>query len=448
MAKADESQQNDTQRTGAAPRTFSSKDVHKRRTKRGLFARPKAKADSGADANTDANTDADTDSQEAIDSSIAENASAEDALAENDTSEDVSTEEGSVSNSNSNPADAGAHPDDDDTVTEADFPENVEGLFNPDEEAEGEFDEAAEAGLYEESADFDPEYEPEHGSDARPASPKRKTQLKTILKRIFIGIIAVVIVAAVGLCSAFAWDRWGRYDDFTDMQGQWYIAGTTASVEIDGHTIHLTKDISYDYQLDDHAKTLTYSFGPMEGQGRYWFSGDRRFLALTDGESFTGVSTMFEDLAHLCTDIVQGGGATGTQLPRGDGVITLCREPGKLAGLLEDAMARAKKRAAREREQKQRELERKETAAEAAEAAEWAETEDEAADGTVGAEAYDVAGDTYEAADAQESEDEATDEEGGEYGESEEGDYASEDDEDGEDQVYGEEPAEEDDDGE
>lgn len=193
-----------------------------------------------------------------------------------------------------------------------------------------------------------------------------KGKRRFALRGIALAVLLVVLVVVVGVGAAFAWNRWGRFDDHADMQGQWYVLGTTVPVTIDERSIHLTDDVSYEYEIDDHGKTIRYTFGPMQGQGRYWFSDDRKFFAITDGEGYTGAATAFEDIAHSFT---AEEGATGAKLPDGEGVIVFGREPGWLASIAQEAGSRAREIAEARKAQERAEAERK-AAEEKAEAAE------------------------------------------------------------------------------
>ena len=208
----------------------------------------------------------------------------------------------------------------------------------------------------------------EQGEDASGETPQptkaKLPKLKVTPKRVLFVLVGIVLIAAVGFCSVFAWNRWGRYDDHADMQGQWYVAGTTVPVTIDENSIRLTDEVSYTYTIDDHDKMIRYTFGPMEGQGRYWFSDDRGFLAITDGEGFTGVGNTFDDLVHSFVGFSSANGASGAKLPEGDGVIVFCREPGILAQMAKEAAERALQRA---EAQKAEEAKKKEAAEKAAE---------------------------------------------------------------------------------
>ena len=142
-------------------------------------------------------------------------------------------------------------------------------------------------------------------------------------------LIAVVLVV-VALASFFAWDRWGRYDDHADMQGEWYVEGTAALVTIDDSSIHLSDAVAYDYELDERAKTITFTFGGWDGQGRYRFGNDRQTLVIADGE-FDGVENTVDDLQQTVSELAADTTEREQGLTLGDGAITLSRRPDALA---------------------------------------------------------------------------------------------------------------------
>lgn len=144
--------------------------------------------------------------------------------------------------------------------------------------------EADEAGAS--SADNPRERRPRRGAEAK---PRRKRW-----PFIVVGTLLAVVLLAVG---GFSWDRWLRYDDAAEFQGSWQTHGTTAVVVIDGESIKLTEDVTWKYTLDTDAKTIAFAFGNMEGSGRYRFSLDRSQLIITDGDGYTWLSTLTDDIA-------------------------------------------------------------------------------------------------------------------------------------------------------
>lgn len=135
--------------------------------------------------------------------------------------------------------------------------------------------------------------------------------------------LLIVVAAAVGL---FSWDRWLRYDDAAEFQGSWQAHGTTGVVVIDGERINLTDDVAYSYRIDPMAKTVSFSFGSLEGQGRYRFSLDRSQLVITEGAGYSWLSTLVDDIGWMAdrlTRFVQG--QPQAEVLPGDGVTVLDR---------------------------------------------------------------------------------------------------------------------------
>lgn len=141
------------------------------------------------------------------------------------------------------------------------------------------------------------------GASAKEDASKRNSTKEgsaksaVLRKRLIAAGLVVLVIAAVAL--GVSWARWWRFDDTQDIQGQWFSADTTgtAIVNVDGETIRLASDVAYSYTLDTTAKTIQYDFGPMHGQGRYWFSEDRSTLVIADGTDFTTTFTLLEDIA-------------------------------------------------------------------------------------------------------------------------------------------------------
>lgn len=97
-----------------------------------------------------------------------------------------------------------------------------------------------------------------------------------------IALIAVVCVV-VAACGAFSAYRWLYGNDATDFQGTWYVEGTDTPIVITEGSITLNDEVAYSYMLDAGAKTLSFTFGNLQGEGRYRFSLDRSQLAVMDG---------------------------------------------------------------------------------------------------------------------------------------------------------------------
>ena len=140
-------------------------------------------------------------------------------------------------------------------------------------------------------------------------------------------VIAAVMVVAVIAVALFAFNRWGRYDDHADLQGTWYVMGTEVPITIDAETIRFNEEVSYNYEINPREKTISYTFGPMAGQGRYWFSDDRKHLVITDGDGYTAAGTTVDDLIRAFLDFSTAAGGGVVELPQGEGVIAFSRTP-------------------------------------------------------------------------------------------------------------------------
>lgn len=166
---------------------------------------------------------------------------------------------------------------------------------------------------------------PESSSEDAPRAEKprgRKTAKRRWSWYVALGVVAVLIVVV----AAFSWDRWLRYDDARDLQGEWQVADTTRVVVVNGESIKLTDDVAYSYAIDPAAKTIEFTFGNMEGKGRYRFSADRSQLVITEGDAYSTASTLFEDLGWMWDGFVRSvQGQEPVQPKAGDGTTVLVR---------------------------------------------------------------------------------------------------------------------------
>ena len=191
--------------------------------------------------------------------------------------------------------------------------------------------------------------EPEHPEEAQPkddelARQKRRLTARRTAQqeaearrrtkhqhRLIAGVTIAVVLVTIALLVS--WQRWWQFDDAVDLQGQWVTMQEkgAVTVSIDEHVIHLREDVGYTYTIDPVAKTIAYTFGDMEGHGRYWFSTDRDTLVIVDGENYTAISTLFEDIAIWWGNLfsaIQGEEVSG---PAGYSAIRLNRAGGNVA---------------------------------------------------------------------------------------------------------------------
>lgn len=155
---------------------------------------------------------------------------------------------------------------------------------------------------------------------------RERAEAKPRKKRWPLVVAGSVLLVVLLIVGGFSWDRWLRYDDAAEFQGEWQTHGTTAVVVIDGETIKLTEDVSWSYKLDTDAKTISYTFGNMEGSGRYRFSLDRSQLVISDGSGYTWLSTLADDIAWQFDQLVRAiQGQPQEEPPSGDGYTVLDR---------------------------------------------------------------------------------------------------------------------------
>lgn len=112
-----------------------------------------------------------------------------------------------------------------------------------------------------------------------------------------------IFLALFAVALTFSWNRWGRFDDAADFQGEWRVHGSTAVIVVDGAFIKLTPEVFYSYELDTRAKTVSFTLGNMKGQGHYRFSPDRSQLFIADGSNFSWVSTALDDVCRMTEEL-------------------------------------------------------------------------------------------------------------------------------------------------
>ncbi len=136
---------------------------------------------------------------------------------------------------------------------------------------------------------------------SRPAVRKRRWT-KGKVAALVLSLLALSLAAAV--VAGFSWLRWFSADDGADIQGTWYLAGTSTPITITDERIQLTEDVAYHYALDPVAKTIQFTFGNLTGGGCYRFSLDRDELALVDG-SFSATDTLGRDIGWTLEALIE-----------------------------------------------------------------------------------------------------------------------------------------------
>lgn len=144
------------------------------------------------------------------------------------------------------------------------------------------------------------------------------------LRGLAVGLGVLAALLAAGLV-AFAVFHWACGDDARDIQGAWYVNGSSAVVVIDEGEIMLTDEVAYGYEIDSFAKTVSLSFGDLSGGGRYRFSLDRGELAIIDG-SCTWVDSFLSDLTWTLGALFSAIRGEEALPAEGDQVTLLSRE--------------------------------------------------------------------------------------------------------------------------
>lgn len=138
-------------------------------------------------------------------------------------------------------------------------------------------------------------------------SPRRKKRIFTPF-RIAVCAVLLVVLFVVAAGGAFAWDRWYRFDDFQDIQGEWKMTNAERTVVITEDKIKIADNVSYGYTLDTHDKTITYSFGEDSMTAAYRFSPDRQYLIIDESGKTDWLVAMHlkEDKVLADRDVPQG----------------------------------------------------------------------------------------------------------------------------------------------
>ena len=172
-----------------------------------------------------------------------------------------------------------------------------------------------------------PDMDESYGQVIQPIDTRRKSDKRISPARIALTLIALILAIVMVGCGIFSWNRWLRYNDEADFEGQWYVYGTNTPVLIENEHIRIKDDVSYRYTLDTIDKKVMFTFGGVKGQGRYWFTLDRSCLVIEDGQGFTIVDTFVADLLLTLQDLTASLTGQGYVLPSGDNYTVLSRVP-------------------------------------------------------------------------------------------------------------------------
>lgn len=160
-------------------------------------------------------------------------------------------------------------------------------------------------------------------ADAGKRRKRRSVKKRRVWPKVVLGVFLALTIAIVG---GFSWSRWLHGDDVVDMLGTWYVPGSEKPITVEGNSIVLADDVSYEYVLDTGSKTITFSFGPMQGRGYYHFSFDRSMLVIQDGE-FSWTDTLSRDIAWAKDELLAFLLGKEFPVPPGENVLVLARAP-------------------------------------------------------------------------------------------------------------------------
>lgn len=179
-------------------------------------------------------------------------------------------------------------------------------------------------------------------SSSRPKVGEKATREKPrgAWRVVRIALLAVACAVVVA-CGAFSAYRWLYGNDVTDFQGTWYVEGTDTPIAIAESSITLKDDVTYSYELDAGAKTLSFTFGNLQGEGRYRFSLDRTQLAVVDGK-FGWWDTLASDFSWTLGALVAAvQGDQASPAAGNEDAMLLCRVSASQAAAEEAARAAA-----------------------------------------------------------------------------------------------------------
>ncbi len=163
----------------------------------------------------------------------------------------------------------------------------------------------------------------EKSASSRKAPKKHHSPL-----RIFLAILGGIFAALLVAATAFALDRWVLHDDAADLQGTWYLYGTSIEVPIDQKDIVISSDASYRYTIDTTAKTISYSIGNLTGISHYRFSSDRSQVALIEDGKKVFTATLLDDVSWWFTSLRTAfSGEIVLPAPLSGDVVLLSRTP-------------------------------------------------------------------------------------------------------------------------
>lgn len=149
--------------------------------------------------------------------------------------------------------------------------------------------------------------------NARDAARPQEKPRSGSVRKIILLVVGILVAVALALGAFFLWDKYLRYDDAADIQGEWRTQDGSMTVVIDSTDIRMP-DLEYAYEIDTSAKTLTFTFSDLSGSGSYEFSGDRTQLTIVEGQGDSAATTVLvkvSDNTQATPQLLNGESSAG-----------------------------------------------------------------------------------------------------------------------------------------
>lgn len=131
---------------------------------------------------------------------------------------------------------------------------------------------------------------------------EKKAKRKRVVKIIIAVLIGLFVASVIALFTALMFIRSGMIDDVQEVKGVWRSTQSGVEISITDDNIVLTDDVAYKYTIDPNAKTISFTFGNLEGSVRYRLSLDGKELSLYDAEVDSS-DTFIEDIPWLTENL-------------------------------------------------------------------------------------------------------------------------------------------------
>lgn len=131
---------------------------------------------------------------------------------------------------------------------------------------------------------------------------EKKAKRKRIVKIIIAVLIGLFVALVIAFFAVLAFIRSGMIDDTQEIKGVWRSTQSGVELSITDDNIVLTDDVAYKYTIDPNNKTISFTFGNLEGNVRYRLSLDGKELSLYDAD-IDSSDTFIEDIPWLTENL-------------------------------------------------------------------------------------------------------------------------------------------------